>query len=807
MDARRPLTADRVRRRCDPARFPFETTAGLAGSLEPPGQARAVEALRFGTGIRQDGFNLFAMGPAQTGRHAVVKALLESRARGEPVPGDVVYAHDFAHPHRPKAILLPAGRGRGLERDLDALVEDLRTAVPAALESEDHRRRKEALAEEIKAEHDRGIAALHTEAERRGLALLRTPLGFGFAPTRDGKVLSSEEYERLPDDARTRIEADLEEMQSRLREFLEGLPRLEKELRMKAKELARQATRTAVGHLIDELVARYAGLPAVLEHLEALRLNVIENADEFVKPSEPGPLALLAGMDAGAAGEAPAFRRCRVNLLVDRGSSAGAPVVHEDHPTYQNLVGRVEYQAQLGALVTDFLLVRAGALHRANGGYLVLDAHDLLLQPYAWEGLKRALKSREIRIESLGQMLSLVSTVSLEPAPIPLRTKVILVGERMLYYLLDALDPDFHSLFKVAADFEEDVERGEDGDLAYARLVAAIVARDGLRPFDRTAVAAVVEQGARMAGDSAKLSTRVDAVADLLREADFAASSAGRDVVRGDDVETAVAQQQRRDGRIHERVLEEIERGTFLIDTAGAKVGQINGLAVSAYGHFAFGRPARITARVRLGKGEVVDVEREVELGGPIHSKGVLILAGFLGSRYATDHPLSLCATVAFEQSYGPIEGDSASAAELLAILSALAQAPLAQSYAVTGSVNQNGEMQAIGAVNEKIEGFFDVCRARGVAGEHGVIIPASNVRHLMLRRDVVEAVAEGTFRIHAVGTIDEAIEILTGTPAGARDEAGRFPDGSINARVEARLVHLAMRRGALGAKAAGNEP
>jgi len=497
-----------------------------------------------------------------------------------------------------------------------------------------------------------------------------------------------------------------------------------------------------------------------------------------------------------------------VNVLVDHSESKGAPVVYEDHPTYNNLIGRIEHIAHMGALVTDFNLIKPGALHRANGGYLILDARQLLLQPYAWDGLKRALRSREVRIESLSQVLSLVSTVSLEPEPIPLDVKVVLIGERLLYYLLYQLDPDFGELFKVEADFNEEIPRTPENNLLYARLIGTIARKEGLRPFDRGAVARVIEHSARMADDAEKLSIHLLSTADLLREADYWAGVAGNGVVTADDVQRAIDAQIHRADRLRELVQEEIKRGTILIDTTGERVGQVNGLSVIQLGNFAFGRPNRITARVRLGKGEVVDIEREVELGGPIHSKGVLILSGFLGARYAAERPLSLSASLVFEQSYSGVEGDSASLAELCALLSSLAEVPIRQSLAVTGSVNQHGEVQAIGGVNEKIEGFFDVCKTRGLTGEQGVIIPATNVQHLMLRQDVIEAVKAGQFHIYPVQTVDQGIELLTGIPAGERDEEGNFPEGSINQLVEARLIELAEKQRAFAAprKEAGGE-
>jgi lon-related putative ATP-dependent protease len=587
-------------------------------------------------------------------------------------------------------------------------------------------------------------------------------------------------------------------MQEKLHGVLHQMPRYEQEGRKRVRELNNEVAAFAVGHLIDELRKKYAASPEVAGLLGLIQQDVIENVDEFL-PSPEHPLAALMGGSLQVGGRGSAFfRRYRVNVLVDHSSNHGAPVVYEDHPTYQNLIGQVEYIAHLGALSTDFNLIRGGALHQGNGGYLILEAHQLLLQPFAWDALKRSLRSSQIRIESPGQMLGLVNTVSLEPEPIPLNLKVALVGDRLLYYLLCAYDPEFNELFKVAADFEEQMDRDSDSDLLYARIIATVARQEGLMAFDPGAVGRIIERSSRLAGDSGKLLIHRRTLADLLRESDYWARNAGKALVGAEDVQRAIDAQIHRGDRVRERLLEEVMQGTILIDTQGEKTGQVNGLSVIELGQFGFGRPSRITARIRMGKGEVIDIEREVELSGPIHSKGVLILSAFLGARYATHHPLSLSASLVFEQSYGAVEGDSASSAELCALMSALSGLPLKQSLAVTGSVNQHGQMQAIGGVNEKIEGFFDLCKARGHLGEQGVIIPASNVRHLMLRQDVVEAVRKGQFRIYAVETIDQGIEILTGVPAGERDDTAKFPPGSVNARVEARLIEMAETRTAI---------
>jgi lon-related putative ATP-dependent protease len=800
----KPLEATALYQRCDPAQFTFETTADLQDLAEVIGQERAVEAVRFGIGIRRDGFNLFALGPEGTGKYAVVRHYLERQAATQPPPSDWCYVYNFVEAHKPCAIRLSAGGGATLRREMEHLVEELRTAIPTTFESENYRTRRQDIEEEFRERQEKAIADVQRQAQERGLALIRTPMGLAFAPTRGGQVISPEDFQKLPPEEQERAQASVSALQDELQKSLGQMPQWDRERREKVKALDREVATYAVGHLIEDLRRSHADLPEVSEYLRRVQQDVMENLDEFRRAAE-APEAQPPTPAEGALRRLPTpagsafFRRYQVNVIVDHSGATGAPVIYEDHPTAQNLVGRIEHMAQMGALITDFNLIKAGALHRANGGYLILEARKVLLQPFAWEELKRALSSEEIRVEVLGQTLSLISTVSLEPEPIPLDVKVVLLGERLLYYTLSQLDPDFAELFKVAADFEDQMDRTSDTHLLYARMIATIVRQEGLRPFDRQAVARVIEQSARIAGDAERLSTHVRSIADLLREADYWAGEAQHGVVSAANVQRAIDAQIYRSDRVRERIQEEIQRGTILIDSQGATVGQVNGLSVITLGQFAFGRPSRITARVRLGRGEVVDIEREVALGGPIHSKGVLILSSYLGARYAMDRPLSLSASLVFEQSYSGVEGDSASSAELYALLSALADLPIKQGLAVTGSVNQYGQVQAIGGVNEKIEGFFDVCRAQGLTGEQGVLIPASNVKHLMLRHDVVAAVAAGQFQVYAVETIDQGIEILTGVPAGERDAQGEFPAGSVNQRVEARLIALSEKRLAFG--------
>jgi lon-related putative ATP-dependent protease len=790
-----PLRPEALYRRCEPQEFGFETTADLEDLKEIIGQARAVEALQFGIGIRREGYNLFSLGPSGTGKYTAVRQSLKQKAATEPVPSDWCYVNNFDDPQQPRALQLSPGQGVALRQDMEKLVEELRSAIPAAFESEDYRTRKQVIEEEVKEHHDKAFEELRREAQEKGIALVRTPAGLVFAPTQRGEVISPEDFQKLPEAERQRVEAEVMTLQQRLQVIMRQAPQWEREGREKTKALNHEVAIFAVGHLIEELRKQYAAFPRVVEHLNAMQQDVIDSVEMFLNPPEASLAAMMGVPPPHLPKGSAFFRRYQVNLLVDHSASQGAPVIYEDNPTYQNLIGHVEYVAQMGALSTDFGLIRAGALHQANGGYLMLDALRVLTHPYAWEGLKRALRSGEIRIESLGQALSLLSTVSLEPEAIPLGVKVVLLGERLLYYLLSQHDSEFNELFKVEVDFEDQADRNLENNFLYARLIAGLVRQEKLLPFDRSAVARLIEHSARITGDAEKLSLRSRTLCDLLREADYWAREAGHGVVTGSDVERAIEAQIHRADRVRERLREQVLRGLILIDTGGAKPGQVNGLSVLQVGQFAFGHPSRITARVRLGRGEVVDIEREVELSGPIHSKGVLILAGFLGARYAADRPLSLSASLVFEQSYSGVEGDSASSAELYALLSALADAPIKQSLAVTGSVNQLGEVQAVGGVNEKIEGFFDLCKAQGLTGEQGVLIPASNVRHLMLRRDVVEAVEAGKFHVYPIETIDQGIEILTGVEAGDRDAADNFSEGSINHRVEGRLIELAEKR------------
>ncbi len=784
----RALPASWLRRVSDLDGLAFTTTEELGDLPGLVGQERALDAIRVGIGIHRKGFNVFAFGPPGAGKHTLIDQLLQQQAAGAAPPPDWCYVNNFADPHRPRRLVLPTGRAAALRDAMKHLVAELRVALPAAFEREDYRTRREVIDQQFKHRHEEAFGALQRKAEAKSIGLLRTPMGLALAPTRNGEVIAPDVFQRLPVEERERMRVEIETLQAELESIVRKIPDWEREHRDAVRQLNRDTTAVVVRHLLQEVRAAFTDLSAVVAYLGEVESDVLEHAEEFTGQDRD------AGQSETSVAEMPSFRRYQVNVLVDNAGQTGAPIVYEDQPTHQNLIGRIEHLARFGALVTDFNLIVPGALHRANGGYLVLDAQRLLAASFGWDALKRALRSGEIRTVSLEQLLSLASTVSLDPEPIPLEVKVVLVGSPRHYYLLSELDPDFPELFKIAADFDDRIDRSAETTVLYARLIASAVRREKLRPLDRIAVARTIEEAARMSGDAAKLTAEIRGLVDLLQEADHLAEMAGKAVVGYAEIDAAIDARRRRADRIHRRFQEEIGRNTLRIETAGERVGQVNGLSVVTLGGMSFGRPSRITAQVRFGKGEVIDIEREVALGGPIHSKGILILSGFLGGRFGRNGPLSLTASLVFEQSYGPVEGDSASAAELLALLSALSGTPVRQSLAVTGSIDQHGNIQAIGGVNEKIEGFFEICSTRGLTGDQGVLIPAANAQHLMLRREVVDAAAAGLFSIIPIETIDQGIEALTGVPAGLSDVGGDYSEETVNRAIAARLAAFAQR-------------
>jgi lon-related putative ATP-dependent protease len=769
----------------------FKTTADLDDLEGALGQDRALDALRFGVAIQQEGYNLYVLGPPGVGKHSLVERYLHDQASQATPPSDWVYVANFVDVTKPRAIELPAGDGGRFRDDMRYLIRDLTHAIPAAYETEGYQRRHQQFQDALRQKSHQAFEALSREAEQHNLIILRGEKAITFVPARDGKPLTEEEYKALDNKVKKDLEKAVRQLEEKLRDFFRQRQQWQKTLRDDIEALNNEVGMFAVGHLVEELRDRYTHVPEVAEYLSEVEKNVIDNLAVFFA------IAVEEGGDISP--DAPVFHAYQVNVLVDNSHLAGAPVQYEDNPRHQNLIGRIEYQPQMGTLVTDYTMIKPGALHKANGGYLVLDALRVLQEPFAWESLKRTLSARHITIQSLGEMYSLFSTVSLEPESIPLNIKVIMVGDRKLYYQLLSLDDEFGKLFKVASDFEDEMDRNTEAQLQYARFIATITRRYDLLALDCDAVARVMEHSSRIAEDVQKLSLHMQAVTDLIREADYWARHNDASVITRDHVQRAIDAQIDRNSRYYQRQLEEYRRGSLFLDIEGEVVAQVNGLFVSEVGEFSFGQPARITATARLGDGDVVDIEREVDLGGAIHSKGVYILTAYLASRYARKCPLSLAATLVFEQSYGNVEGDSASVGELCALLSALAEVPVRQSLAVTGSINQLGQVQPIGGVNEKIEGYFDVCQQKGLTGKQGVLIPASNIDNLMLRHDVVAAVVGGQFHVYPIHTVDEAISLLTNMPAGEPDAEGQYPSDTVNGRVEARLQGFAELRHEFG--------
>ncbi len=802
-EAIQPLAAADLRPEFDVRASSARTQGGDGQRLL--GQKRALDAIEFGAGIWRPGFNIFVIGSRGTGRRTAAKHIAQQGVKSAKPTNDWVYVHNFQQSWRPRAIRLPMGKAAPFAAAVQDMMTGLRTAIPALFETDeyqDHRREIDQAAEEKQTEK---MQRIRDKANAKGIEIMRTPMGFALAAMKDGAIVQSEAFNALPEDERKKIQADIEALQDDLSATLQELPEIEEHRQEQIRALNGKMAATVIDSAITAVRLKFDQINAIADRLTEMRADLLERVEIFVmRPVVGGePEAESPFPEASQPiREDPRFRRYLINPVItrtDEEDGAAAPVIDEDHPTLSRLVGHVEHRSRMGALETDFLMIRPGALHRANGGFLILDALELLRQPLAWDALKRALRSSRIEITSLAEEMSLISTVSLEPEVIPLDLKVILIGDRMLYYLLVQFDPELGDLFKVQADFDDEFAWTAETLPDFTDMIGEVAARDGLLPLTQDASAAVLFEAARNAGDAERLSLRIGRLKDLLHEADHRARSAGRDQIDADILALSVQERERRADRLKERSHEMITRDIRMIDTAGSIVGQINGLSVLQIGETVFGQPNRITARVRMGAGKLIDIERETKLGGPIHSKGVLILSSYLASTYALDAPMSLWASLVFEQSYGGVDGDSASSAELYALLSALSDRPISQSFAVTGSVNQMGEVQAIGGVNEKIEGFFDICAARGLDGGQGVLIPAANQRHLVLRDRVVDAVRAGKFSIYPISTIAQGIEVLTGVPAGVRDAAQKFPSDSINGLVEVKLQSFASARRLFG--------
>jgi lon-related putative ATP-dependent protease len=784
----RRLKPEELRLVCDPAMLPFHSTEELASLDTMIGQDRALDATTFGIGVKHEGYNLFVLGPAATGKTTTMQRLLAQAAASEPPAADYCYVHNFADPYRPAALQVPPGRGHELRDEMARLIEECKARLPRAFESEAFERQRSEILEGLARRQEQEIAELEATARAHGLVVVRAHGGLAVAPAPFGKALSPDEFAELPEPTRQRIAAALEALEEPVEATLRRLREHERAARAAHQKLVSEVATAATRQLIRELRDRFAGLEAVQRYLDGVERDLIAHAEllrgrEEDKPTLPFLPAPQAFLD-----------RYRVNVLTDHSGARGAPVVLESNPTHGNLLGRIEHHVHFGALVTDFTLIKPGALHQANGGYLILEAKDVLLNFLAWDALKKALKSRSIRIQEPLEELRLVTAATLAPEPIPLTVKVVLIGTPRLYYLLYNLDEDFRELFKVKVDFDDSLARTPEVELLYARFVAATCREEGLPHFSADGVAKLIEHSARMVAHQGRLSARLGLLRDVIREAAFRAKQGGHPLVGGDDVTRAIADRIYRVNLLEERMGRLIAEGELMIATGGDAVGQVNGVSVLSSGDHAFGRPSRITVRTFAGEPGVVDIEREAKLGGPVHSKGVMILTGFLAGRYARQSPLALSASIAFEQHYEEIEGDSASSAELYALLSSLSGIPLKQGLAVTGSVNQLGQIQPVGSVNEKIEGFFDACRSSGFDGQQGVVIPEANVHHLMLREDVVQAVREQRFHVHAISTVDEGLAVISGRVAGERGADGAFPPDTVNAAVERALTENVAR-------------
>lgn len=783
-----PLTAEAAYRAVDKDSLGFETTDDVEPLMNGLGQSLAVEAISFGTAIAHEGYNLFAFGDPGVGRHTLINAHLTEQARKRPAPEDWCYVNNFTDSQKPEAIGLPSGTARTFSVNMENFVEDLRVAIPAAFDSDDYRERRQSIEAETNERQETEFQTLHEKATKSNAALVRTPMGFAIAPVMNGKVVEPAVFQALPEKEQKKIRENVSVLEKDLEDIVRRIPGWRKELAEKIHELNRDVTAFAATHLIEALKQQYRLMPEIVNWLERVRSDIIDNAEMFWRAAtetdgQQMPMEFV---------ESP-YERYRVNVIVSNEGRTHAPVVTADHPTFSKLFGRIEHQSRFGNLVTDYRMIRGGCLHDANGGFLVVDVRELLMQPMVWEKLKRVLKTQRLEIESMAEAMGYSGLATLEPETIPLDVKVVLIGDRMLYYMMAGLDPDIARLFKVAVDFDESFERTHEAELLFARFVSGLVRREKRRPMDASGVARLIEHASRLIEDSQRLSLDVGRIRDTIIEADHFASEARRKVISRAHVDSAIHARRKRLDRLHRRSLESVMRDIYLIETKGKVVGQVNGLSVLSIGELSFGKPSRITATVRLGRGEVIDIERQVELGGPLHSKGVMILSAFLGEKFGQERPLALSASLVFEQSYGGVDGDSASAAELLALLSALSGHPIKQGLAITGSVNQKGQIQAIGGVNEKVEGYFEICRKRGLRGKPGVIIPKSNVQHLMLRDDVVAAIRKGSFRIYPIERIEEGVELLMGMEAGKAGTDGRYPSGTIYRLVSLRLDRFAV--------------
>lgn len=787
---RRELTPEKLGYFCDPSQLKFESTSELKPLGEVIGQDRAVAAIDFGVDRKSYGYNIFALGPAGAGRTSTIKEAVAKRAHSMPVPDDWCYVFNFQTPDQPNSLRLPAGKGRLLQKKMERLISQLKKDIPDVLNSEDYKKQRQSIIQHSRDVQTKILSELDSSLKQRGFTLRKVATGLVLVPIKDGQMITPEQFDALPTEEKEQLEKIGQELQIELNDEFQSVQKLELETKEKLEQHERRMMQVAIEQPMKSIRSHFKDHCEVLDYLKDVEEDILNHISDFLSTQPDSvPEGVVGVLKAN---EQVNFDRYRVNLIVDNNKTVGAPVVVEFNPTYNNLIGRIDRQTKMGMLVTDFSLIKAGALHRANGGYLIVEAEQLFQSPLAWKALKRALKNQSVTITDLSEEYSFVSVKTLDPEPIPLDVKVVIIGNYRIYYLLLNYDEEFHELFKVKADFNVDMPRNKQNIINYARFIRNQCEKDKLRHFDPAAVSRVVEYGVELTGDQAKLSARFSDIHDLLVEASYWAQKNNHQLVNGDDVKQAIAAQKYRMNKYETRVQEMFEKGTIFINTTGEEIGQVNGLSVISIGDYSFGRPSRISVQTYLGRGGVISIDREVKMTGPVYNKGVLILSGYLNGKFGQQRQISMSASITFEQSYEGIEGDSASSTELYAILSSLAEFPIKQGIAVTGSVNQMGEVQPIGGVNEKIEGFFDICQAKGLTGEQGVLIPKTNSKNLMLNEKVIAAVTDGKFHIYPVTTIDEGIELLTGKKAGKRQKDGKFPKGTVYFAVEKKLEEMA---------------
>src|SRR3990170_4554231 len=796
----KPLPPGELTWKCHPDTFSFSNTREV---LEPRpgviGQDRAIKSIDFGLGLSDHGYNIYILGESGTGKASIIKERLEEKARDEKVPDDWCYVYNFSDPDRPSALNLPPGTGSVLKEDMGELVETLKRDIPKVFESKDYEKHRDEILDGQQERTKALFYRVEQKAVEKGFILKKTVSGLAVVPAKDGKPMGQQEYDALPRDKRAKFDEELVLLQDRLSDAIREARIVEKETKERINALDREVVQYVVNPLLNELLEKYRGFEKIVSYLNVVRDDVLKNIDDF-RPKEEIPLPFGIKMPKSEV----TFERYMVNVVISNRDTKGAPVVMETNPTYYNLFGRIEHRVQYGIAVTDFTMIKGGSVHRANGGYLVINALDMLKNIFVYDSIKRTIKNREVRIEDVWEQYRLLSTTTLKPSPVPIDIKVVLIGEPFLYYLLYNLDPEYRKLFKVKADFDDVMQRSSVNINKYANFVAARCMERNLLPFDREGVARVVEYGCRLSGDKLKLSARFGAVENIIVEASYWAGVEKSPVVSAAHVERAIKEAIFRSSKIEDKLGELIKEDTLMVSTEGSVVGQVNGIAVLDHGDYAFGKPSRITARTFMGDEGVVGIEREVKMSGRIHNKAQMIMRSFLGERFGRDFPLALSASICFEQLYNEIEGDSATCAEVYALFSSLADIAINQGIAVTGSMNQRGEVQPVGGINEKIEGFFDTCFAKGLTGRQGVIMPNRNVKNLMLKKEVIDAVKKGMFAIYPIEAVDEGLEILLETPVGGRGPDGKFPEGTVNYLVEKRLRELATSLKEFGRKKGG---